>query len=317
MTLVSPPIIEPGSTLTFIATPEHDLCRLDSFIAQHIPNHSRTFFKGLINGSYVTVNNQVVAKSSRPIKTDDKITVTFPVPPKKDISNLITDDLGIEIVADLEHFMIINKPAGLLVHPPSSKSTDITLSDWLVARFHELENVGYSDRPGIVHRLDRATSGIMVVPKNSWSHLQFGTMFRTRTIHKTYMALVRKHPERTGKIDYHITRHPAHKNRMMHSREEGRVSLTNYKVKEYLQNSTLVEAKPVSGRTHQIRVHFAAIGHALIGDPIYGSKSKFIKRQALHAQSISFELLGTTYEFSCSIPDDFEKLIERARTSDM
>jgi 23S rRNA pseudouridine1911/1915/1917 synthase len=312
-----PTLIKPGSIITLHVTDQTDGFRLDALLTLEVATYSRTFFKRLIEQGHVTINSQQVCKSSRPVKPGDIVTVTFPLPPQKDIDKLATQNLGVGIIADHEHFMIIDKPAGLLVHAPTSHNTEVTLSDWLVARFADLEYGGYSDRPGIVHRLDRNTSGLMIVPKNIWAHQQFSDMFKNRTIHKTYHAVVRKHPDRAGTIDYKITRHPGHGNRMIHSTTEGRDSITSYKVLEYLHSSTLVEAKPVTGRTHQIRVHFNAINHPLIGDPVYGSKSKVIKRHALHAHTISFEFMGTTYEFSCEYPADFVKLIETARTQDV
>jgi 23S rRNA pseudouridine1911/1915/1917 synthase len=201
------------------------------------------------------------------------------------------------------------------VHPAKIDSQYITLVDWLVKTFKELSDVGHSDRPGIVHRLDRDTSGIMIVARNNCAHAQISDLFKNRKIQKTYHAVVHGHPEKEGIIDLPITRHPVNRNTMMctiqKDNKKARSALTQYKVLEYFESCSLVEVKPTTGRTHQIRVHFSTIGHPLIGDAVYSKASKKIKRHALHATSLTFTFNGKQHSFNCEAPNDFNLLLKK------
>lgn len=309
-------IISPNTTFTFNVE-EKGQTRLDTFIAQKFPNYSRTYFKKLIEEERVSLNGAVVTKSGYSIKPGDEVIITFPPAPEiKDIK-VIEKDLGVEVLYEHPDFLIISKPAGLMVHKSESQSSAITLVDWLINKFNEISEVGMPERPGIVHRLDMMTSGIMVIPRNNYSLMTFGNMFKERLIQKTYLAVVKGHPDQTGKIDYAIMRHPVHRAKMTHVKKAVkqigiRNALTYYKVLEYYKDSSLVEVKPVTGRTHQIRVHFTSINHPLIGDDVYGQTSELINRQALHAYSLAFEYEGKSYNFTCEIPEDFKKLIEKS-----
>ena len=308
--------IKPNETIN-ITTEENDVgTRIDVLLSQRLSLYSRTFFQKLITKKCVKINGKIATKSKTLIKENDEISITFPenktVSPKK----IIDTDLGVEIIHEHPDFFIINKPAGLVVHKPSDTKygeSIITLADWMLSKFSELQSVGESDRPGIVHRLDKNTSGIMIIPRKNHVHAIFGDLFRNRKIQKKYVAVVQDHPDKEGTIDFPIARHPKIKIKMTHDVPSGKQSKTNYKVLEYFKDSTLVEAKPITGRTHQIRVHFAAIGHSLIGDTTYGKKSKLINRHALHAQEISFPYKEKDYSFSCKPPEDFSKLTEVLR----
>ena len=216
--------------------------------------------------------------------------------------------LGVSLVAEHDDFLIVYKPAGLLVHAPSHNNSSVTLVDWLVHSFKELTTVGTSDRPGIVHRLDKDTSGLLIIPRTPQSLTAFAELFQARAIQKTYLAVVEGHPPLSGTLDAAIGRDPFHKHKMA-AIPYGRPSLTHYKVIEYFPQCALVEAQLITGRTHQIRVHFSASGYPLLGDSVYGTAHPLIQRQALHAYQISFTYKEQNYSFCSELPDDMRALI--------
>lgn len=291
--------------------------RLDLFLTEQFASYSRSYFKNLIEAGLVTLNGQKLNKSGYSLKNGDQIEIQFPelapADQSKDVSNL-----NVGVVYEHADFLIINKPAGLVVHAPKQGYTGVTLVDWLVQYFHEIKTVGSQDRPGIVHRLDMLTSGLMIVPRNNQAHAIFTAMFKDRKISKTYLALVAGHPEKAGKIDLPIVRHPSSRNKMTHVlgrdlnqnwAKQARSAQTSYEVLQYLADYSLVAVKPVTGRTHQIRVHMAAIGHILIGDSVYGDKTKLLPRQALHASQLEFIYQGQPYCFTADLPSDIKQLI--------
>lgn len=291
--------------------------RLDLLVSERLPTYSRSFIKRLVDDGLLSINGQLVAKAGIIVKANDLIAISFPPPPQISNSDQVLS-MGVELVYEHADFLIISKPAGLVVHAPGDNYQHPTLVDWLLQKFSEIAEVGdVLYRPGIVHRLDLQTSGLMIIPRNNQALAIFGDMFRNRTIHKTYLAVVMGHPSPQGLIDYHIVRHPTHRNKMAHVKQgqlskswakTARTAQTHYRVLKYLEKTALVEAKPVTGRTHQIRVHFASIGHGLIGDALYGHQSNLISRQALHAHQLEFNYLGTDYVFKIDPPADIRKL---------
>lgn len=306
--------IAPNSVFSFLVPPEDNNIRLDVFAAKQFKSYSRSYFQKIISENGILINGVNINKSSWIVKENDQLIVTFPKMPEKPDLKVIDKDLGIELLFEHSDFLIVYKPAGILVHKANSNSARVSLVDWLLLKFSEISNVGSPERPGIVHRLDLLTSGILIVTRNNFAHMTFSDMFKKRQIKKTYLAIVEGHPETSGTIDYPITRHASGTKMatLKNSRNfrNARESLTNYKTLKYFKDSSLVEVSPVTGRTHQIRVHFAAIGHPLIGDIIYGKKSKLIDRQALHAYSLEFEYEGQKYKFEKELPDDIVKIIE-------
>lgn len=278
--------------------------RIDLFLSENFSDFSRSFFKRLADDGQVFVNGSIV-KPSFEVANGMTVAVVFPEPRQFVVDREKTGSIPVEIVFEHEHFLIINKPPRLVVHPPSQRSTQVTLADWIVSHFSEIAQVGYSDRPGIVHRLDRDTSGLMVIPRTSRAHLLFSQMFRERTLKKKYRALVHGKPPVSGSIDFNIGRHP-HENKMTHIAPSGRSALTHFRVLEQYPTAALVELTPVTGRTHQLRVHCAALGYPIVGDPIYGNRSPLIDRQALHAYALEFTFEGQAYAFSAEMPHDFQ-----------
>ena len=313
--------IPPNSTFSFQVPPDQEATRLDAYVAQQFPAYSRSFFKELIERELVSINKKTITKPGKFLKPADIVAIHFPPTPEPQPATVSNEELGVEIIHEHEHFFVIHKPAGLLVHPPSPKNRVVSLIDWIHLNHKELTNVGYIDRPGIVHRLDKDTSGLLIIARTNYAHGIFSALFKNRSIHKTYLALVRGHPEKEGTIDLAIGRHPVHRTKMATYPSEQaqqsaniRSALTHYKVLEYFDDCSLVEIKLITGRTHQIRAHFSAIGHSLVGDQTYGKNSKLINRQALHARDLSFVFENKKFSFSKKLPDDLEKLVEKAKT---
>lgn len=302
-------LIAPDALFSVIV-PENEVnSRIDVFITKQFPHYSRSFFKRLIDDNLILLNGKMVHKPSIPLKVSDTITIQFPPKAEAKSKDSVPQEMGVKIIYEHADFFIITKPSHLLVHAPSSYSTELTLVDWLMAYCPEIVGVGTSGRPGIVHRLDKGTSGLMIIARNQISHTLFADMFRDRTIKKTYIAVVDGHPDKNGTVDFPIARDPHVKTKMTHRNSSGRHATTNFNVLEYFENSSLLELKPITGRTHQLRVHCAALGYPIIGDTQYGTPHKLIERQALHAQSLSFTYQGTEYSFTQEPPEDFNNVL--------
>jgi 23S rRNA pseudouridine1911/1915/1917 synthase len=312
----------PGAHDAFIFTVNEEQAhqRLDAFLSQQFSMYSRSFLQRLIQEKQVILNNKPANKSSIILKLNDSIVVQFPNAPELSTQKIVDPNITIDIIFEHEHFLIINKPAGLMVHTPNHESQTPTLVDWIIAHYKEIALTGQADRPGIVHRLDKDTSGVLIIGRTNYAHITFGAMFENRTIHKTYLALVHGHPAKTGSIDLSIGRSPHLRTKMTTvpatqlNTIKARAALTHYTVLEYFKDYSLVHVKPVTGRTHQIRVHMAAIGHPIMGDTVYGKASGLINRQALHAQTINFIFDAKEYTLTADIPADMQKIIEKLRT---
>lgn len=316
-------LIAPGTRHERIIEQKNSLpIRLDRFLVESFPLYSRSYFKRLIHEGCATVNGKQANKQSTLLNTGDTLMLLFPKEHAIEPTIIAEQTEDIRIVAVNEHFIVINKPAGIAVHKPHSSYVKPTVVDWLLLKHQEVSHIGYIDRPGIVHRLDKDTSGLMIIVRTNHAHEQFTTLFKDRTIHKTYRALVEGHPPAQGSIDFQIGRHPVHRNKMAvfncaapqsFSQKDGHVvrdAITEYKVVRYYETCSLVEVKPTTGRTHQIRVHFAALGHPLLGDLLYGNKSIYMQRHALHAQEISFYFDEKLYHFTIEPAADFTNAVE-------
>ncbi|KKP29535.1 MAG: Pseudouridine synthase [candidate division TM6 bacterium GW2011_GWF2_30_66] len=302
-----------GSIHKFTVKPEEENLRIDTFITNQFKSYSRSFFEKLIELELVKINNKIINKKSWPIKENDIIELQFPEEKNRDQELNKLKDLEINIVYQNQHFAILNKPANLAAHPSNNNTETITLVDWIIANIEQISNVGFDSRPGIVHRLDKDTTGLMIIPKNNCSHAYFADLFKKRKIEKSYLAIVHGHPEKTGEIDIEIARHPREKTKMTHVtssniakiKGKSRNAKTMYEVLEYYDGYALVLAKPLTGRTHQIRVHFCSIGHPLLGDAVYGKSSKIMARHALHAFQLEFEFEDKKMKFEQEPPKDF------------
>ncbi len=284
-------------------------CRLDTFLQQYSNlGFSRSYFATRIKSGDVTVNGIVVTKPSCEVLDGSQISVIIPPPPSY---NIEAQPVEYEIVAVEKDFIVINKPAGLVVHHSHTKPSDPTLVHGLVHQFKELEEFSDQERPGIVHRLDKDTSGLLIVARTQKSQAKLSDLFKNRAITKIYSAIVCGHLDREGEVDLPIGRHPVHRHKMKIDGLNARESQTAYTVSEYLPEHSLVRVRLITGRTHQIRVHFAAIKHALLGDSTYGVKSSLINRQALHAEHIEFEYDGKQYSFTANLPQDMIDVLDK------
>ncbi|MDD4635790.1 MAG: RluA family pseudouridine synthase [Dehalococcoidales bacterium] len=286
--------------------------RLDKAVAGKLEDFSRSRIQKLIRDGLVRVNG-VVSKPSYRLAEGNKITVMVPEPTP---TNLTAQKIPLSIVYEDKDIIVVDKPAGLSVHPGPGHP-DKTLVNAILGYNSEI-SCGDAERPGIVHRLDKDTSGLIIIARHPKAHLYLSNLFKNRQVKKTYIALARGHlsPE-SGFIDAPIVRDRSHRKRMaITTNGSGREARTGYRVVEYINDFTLLEVMPETGRTHQIRVHLAAIGHPIFGDCTYGSNSIILPRQFLHAYKIVFRLpsSGEELEFTARLPEDLEKALKQIRS---
>ncbi len=287
--------------------------RLDRYVVAALPELSRSYVQQLIEDAHIRVNDGIV-KASYIVRPGDHIHVTLPLPKPSDIE---PQDLPLAIVYEDDDLLVVDKPAGMVVHPAPGHASG-TLVNALLYHYPAMEISG-DLRPGIVHRIDRDTSGLLVVAKHdrAKSHLQ--AQQQARTMAKVYLALVEGHfREPAGSIDAPIDRHPTDRLRMAIV-ASGRPSRTDYRELERLGPYSYVEARLHTGRTHQIRVHFASLHHPVAGDPLYGPRRQTnplgLKRQFLHAHCLGFARLdGEWIEVRSPLPDDLQGVLDRLRS---
>ncbi|MBN1691845.1 MAG: RluA family pseudouridine synthase [Dehalococcoidia bacterium] len=283
-----------------------DDIRLDKFLASALPDLTRSHIQKLIKSGHVIVNG-CQASPARRLKFCDLIDISIPPPA---ISKLEPEDIDLDVIYEDPEIAVINKPAGLTVYPAPGHAGH-TLVNALLQRFPDLASFGDSKRPGIVHRLDKDTSGLIVIARNEKARLDLVDQFRSRSVKKDYLVLVqgKLEPER-GAIEAPIGRDPADRKRMAVV-TIGRAARTDYRVLRYLKNCTLAEVRIKTGRTHQIRVHMSAIGHPVAGDKKYG-RSFIPARQFLHACYLEIRLPGSGQirSFSCPLPADLEQVLK-------
>jgi 23S rRNA pseudouridine1911/1915/1917 synthase len=281
--------------------------RLDKYLAKEYPELSRSRLQKLIEQGCVLVNGHG-AKASQRLNIGDKVQVSLPSPQPASIA---AEPIPLTVIYEDDDLMVVDKPAGLVVHP-SPGHTVHTLVNALLAHCPDLAKFDDAMRPGIVHRLDRDTSGLMLVAKNSSAQQYLVNQFKTRSVSKGYIVLVKgKLTPTRGIIEAPVGRDPSNRKRMAVV-AAGKQARTSYWVKKYLDGYTLLEITTETGRTHQIRVHLSAIGHPVIGDPVYGIKSAYIRRQFVHAYRLGFHLPanGEYREFTCELPLDLKQAIK-------
>jgi len=282
--------------------------RLDKYVAEKCPDLSRARAQKLIGEGYIMVNDHV-AKAALKLDAGDRVKVVIPPPPPSPLS---PEAIPLKILYEDNDVLVIDKPAGLTTHPAPGHPSH-TLLNAVLSHFPQLAEISDSLRPGIVHRLDKDTSGVMLIAKNCVAQANLIDQFKARSVKKSYLVLVkgRLTPER-GAIEAPIGR-DSHDRKRMAVVAKGREARTEYKVIKYIDSYTLLEVKPETGRTHQIRVHFAAIGYPVAGDAVYGVKSPYLSRQFIHAYRLGFKLpsTGKYVEFESELPTDLEKALKQ------
>jgi 23S rRNA pseudouridine1911/1915/1917 synthase len=282
--------------------------RLDRFLLQNFPDWSRARLQKLIESGHVLVNGKT-ARASAALKGGDAVTIELP-PEQQPVP--LPQPIPLDVIYEDDDIVIFNKPAGLTVHPAPGHEEN-TLVNAVLARYPDMASFAESERAGIVHRLDKDTSGLIVIARNKTSQNYMLSKFKKHEVSKGYITLVKGRLEPGhGVIEAPIGRHPVHRQKMAVV-EGGREAKTRYRVIKYIDGYTLLEAMPETGRTHQIRVHLAAIGFPVVGDKIYGVKSPYLKRQFLHAYKLGFVLpsSGEYREFSIGLPDDLQSALDK------
>jgi len=314
-----------GQAFTLTAGKADHGKRLDRFLSDHLPDTSRTQIQRYIREGFVLLN-AAQAKGGTKVREGNRISGQIPAPM---VSEVTPEELPIQFLYEDEHIVVVNKPPGMVVHP-AGRVTSGTLVNTLLFHVRDLQGVGGVLRPGIVHRLDKGTSGVMVVAKNDLAHEALVRQFKGREVKKIYLALVYGRVEaEEGAVTAPMGRHPTDRKRFSVRTRQPKEALTQWLVKERFRGITLVQVSPKTGRTHQIRVHMSSIGHPLVGDPLYTKKRwldriedprlraliKSLGRQALHAFLLAFRhpASGEPVEFTAPMPDDMETILEALR----
>ncbi|QHI68073.1 RluA family pseudouridine synthase [Tichowtungia aerotolerans] len=295
-------------------TAEESGKRLDAWLAESEPGLSRSRWQGLIKNGKVTVNGGSV-KSNFKLRSGDFVEWTIPDPVP---TETLPENIPLDILFEDRHIIVVNKPAGLVVHPAAGNENG-TLVNALLHHCTDLTGIGGEERPGIVHRLDKDTSGVMVIAKTETAMAELARQFKKRETEKEYLAIVRGalHPS-SGYIETTIGRHPIHRKKMAANIKRGRRAVSNYKTDEKLKNASLLRIRIETGRTHQIRVHMAFLKHPILGDKLYARRQPtdtWPDRQMLHAAKLSIIHPNTRKKmtFQAPLPADMKALLEQLR----
>lgn len=286
--------------------------RLDLFVSENEVDMSRSFVQGIIEKQQVKVNGQI-KKSNYKLRVGDQVQVELAEPVELQVE---AEEIPLDIIYEDSDVIVINKPQDMVVHPAPGNYTG-TLVNGLLHHCKDLSGINGVIRPGIVHRIDKDTSGVLVVAKNDKSHNSLAMQLKDHSMKRTYYAIVEGIvKEEEGTVRTNIGRHPVERVKMAVVKE-GKEAITNYKVLERFKSNTLVECRLETGRTHQIRVHMAHLHHPLIGDQVYGyKKQKFkLQGQALHAKNLGFihPTTGEYMEFDSQLPEYFQDLLDKLR----
>jgi 23S rRNA pseudouridine1911/1915/1917 synthase len=312
-----------GVTREFVVPPEAAGERLDIFLAREMPDWSRSQIQQLIRRGLVRVGTELAAKGGEKVDSGAPVVVQA----EHEVPRAVAEDLPLAIVYEDDDLLVVNKAAGMVVHVGAGVKSG-TLVNALLHHVATLSAVGGEQRPGIVHRLDKMTSGLVIVAKNDVAHRRLSDEFKSREVHKTYIALVHgRVAQDSGEINKPVGRDPVRRTRMKVGGIAPREALTRYRVTRRFPHFTLVEAAPQTGRTHQIRVHLASIGHPVVGDTAYGAPAKLrmggreeatLPRTFLHAAKLTFTHPRTAepVTFEAPLPEGLRAFLAEIQNRD-
>ena len=317
----SPDCFQMQPTISFRVEEVDSLKRLDVFLSEKAGQLSRSQMKRLIEKGNVLVGGKA-AKAGMRLKRNDFVTLTLAEPQSPEA---MPEPIPLKILYEDPHLIVIDKAAGMVVHPAAGNFSG-TLVNALLHHCSDLSGIGGVRRPGIVHRLDKDTSGVLVVAKDDFAHKDLSEQFKAHKTVRRYMGIIFGQIPKRGQIESTVGRHPIHRKKMSTQSRKGKKAMTHWKVIENYNDFTLAEFRLETGRTHQIRVHLSSMGHPILGDPLYGGRKRLgsiepmllrqglqrLRRQALHAAFLGFihPISGLYMEFSSAIPDDIAGAIE-------
>ncbi len=299
--------------IDYIAQEENTGIRLDKFLSDMLPEHSRSYIQTLIAEGSILVN-QGKTKSNYKLKKDDTISVIIPEPVELDV---VPEDIPLDIIYEDMDVVLVNKPKGMVVHPAAGHTTGTLVNALMYHCKDSLSTINGVMRPGIVHRIDMDTTGVLVVCKNDIAHQYLAEQLKVHSITRRYRAIVHGNlKQENGTIHTTIGRHHEDRKKMAVNVRNGRDAVTHYKVLQQLKGYTYIECELETGRTHQIRVHMASIGHPILGDMVYGPKKcpiKGLQGQTLHAMILGFDhpTRKEYVEFEVELPEYFKELLTK------
>lgn len=296
----------------FTADIEHEDQRIDRYLTEMLPEQSRSFFQKLIRDGFVMVNHIIVKVNYR-LKTGDIIEIDIPdaVP-----TEIVPENIPLDILYEDDDLLIVNKPKGMVVHPAVGHSTGTLVNAIMYHCQGNLSGINGEIRPGIVHRIDKDTTGSLIICKNDEAHRNIAEQIKEHSVTRRYVGVVAgTFSEESGTVEGAIGRHPNDRKRMTINEKNGKLAVTHYRVLQTLKGASFMEFELETGRTHQIRVHMASISHPLLGDTVYGnSKNPYkLQGQALHARTIGFihPTTGEYIEVSAPIPEYMTELVRK------
>ncbi len=301
--------METGQFKQFQIDETNEGLRLDKFLCRQTPEVTRSFFQKLIKDGHVLLDG-MPAKANCKVKIGQRVDIT--IPPAEEMP-IVPEDIPLDILYEDQDLLIVNKPKGMVVHPSAGHSLGTLVNAVMFHCKESLSGINGELRPGIVHRIDRDTTGSLIVCKNDESHVHIAKQIKEHSVKRIYRGIVSGTvKEAEGRIEGNIGRHPVDRKKMSVVQQGGKPAVTHYRVLEQWRNAAYMEFQLETGRTHQIRVHMASIGHPLLGDIIYGnSKNPYhLEGQALHAMTIGFihPRTGEYLEVSAPVPEYFERL---------
>ncbi len=300
---------------TFLIDKEFQSTRIDLVLSLLLPETSRSFLQKIIESGGLKINDQICTSKKYKAICGDNVEITIPEPK---VLKVEAEDIPLDIVYEDDDVLVVNKPKGMVVHPAAGNYTGTLVNAIMYHCGNRLSSINGIIRPGIVHRIDKDTSGLLMIAKNDKAHESLSNQLAVHSITRKYVALVHNNfLEDEGTVDAPIGRDPKNRLRQAVNRENSKRAVTHWKVLERFGRYTLIEARLETGRTHQIRVHMAYLNHPLVGDMVYGPKKPALTEegQMLHAKVLGFvhPATGEYMEFERPIPEDFDKILEKLR----